>query len=110
MFKSTSNKGFQLTFENGLTISVQFGTGNYCHRNRIAPVGEEMKQDIIESETAEIAIWDKTGQWYNFGSDEVKGWASPDEVAEWIHLVKEAHDIENLKEIAIGSPDLKHYI
>jgi hypothetical protein len=33
-FKSTNNKGFQMTFENGWTISVQFGYGNYCsHRN-----------------------------------------------------------------------------
>jgi hypothetical protein len=29
-FKSTENKGFQMTFENGWTISVQFGYGNYC--------------------------------------------------------------------------------
>ena len=33
MLVSTLNKGFQLTFENGLTISVQFGSGNYCERN-----------------------------------------------------------------------------
>jgi hypothetical protein len=33
-FKSTNNKGFQMTFENGWTISVQFGYGNYCDNSR----------------------------------------------------------------------------
>ena len=29
-FVSTMRKGFHMTFENGLTISVQWGAGNYC--------------------------------------------------------------------------------
>jgi len=33
MLKSTENKGFHLTFQNGYTISVQFGRGNYCMNN-----------------------------------------------------------------------------
>lgn len=28
-FRITDNKGFQLTFDNGWTVSVQFGAGNY---------------------------------------------------------------------------------
>ena len=33
-FISTQNKGFGITFDNGFTISVQWGTENYCeHRN-----------------------------------------------------------------------------
>ena len=34
MFKITRGTGFQMTFENGWTISVQFGYGNYCDNNR----------------------------------------------------------------------------
>ena len=84
MFRSTQNQGFQITFENGWTISVQFGTSNYCSRRYS---DTEYGKSIIESPNAEIAIWDKNGEWYNFGSDEVKGYCTPDEVAEWIDKV-----------------------
>ena len=79
-FKSTNNKGFQMTFENGWTISVQFGHGNFCcHRNH-----ENQPKRIHECPDAEIAIWDANGECYNFGSDVAKGYCSADEVATWI--------------------------
>lgn len=79
-FKSIRNKGFKMVFENGWTISVQFGYGNYCsHRNH-----ENQSEVIHECPDAEIAIWDASGKWYNFGSDTVKGYCSADEVATWI--------------------------
>ena len=31
-FGTNRNKGFNMTFENGFTISVQWGTENYCAR------------------------------------------------------------------------------
>ena len=88
MIRSTSNKGFSLTFENGWTISVQFGYGNYCD-NKHHPDGWDFskKQEVTQSSDAEIAIWDANGEWYNFGSDTVKGYCSANEVAEWIEKV-----------------------
>ena len=87
-FKSTSNKGFQMTFENGWTISVQFGFMNYCD-NKNHPDGHQFaqKSDLVESGDAEIAIWDSNGEWYNFNYDTVKGYCSANEVAEWIFKV-----------------------
>jgi hypothetical protein len=62
MFKTNQNKGFTMTFKNGITISVQFGAGNYCERRSMtAPIQGEMKMNMVESKTAEIAIWDKEG-------------------------------------------------
>jgi len=93
MLKATQNKGFSLTFENGLTISVQFGTMNYCERkNNSSTYKSEMlnEQDIIESKNAEIAIWDKDDNWFNFGSDTVKGRCSANEVANWIEKISKA--------------------
>jgi hypothetical protein len=91
MLRSTENKGFSITFENGLTISVQFGTMNYCERRKSYPLYKsEMFNDIIESKNAEIAIWDKNNNWFDFGLDTVKGWCSADEVAEWIAKVANA--------------------
>lgn len=42
------NDGFQMTFENGCTISVQFGKHTYSDQ------GES---------TAEVAAWDNKGNW-----------------------------------------------
>lgn len=74
-FKTKIAAGFKMTFENGNTISVQFGSGNYC-TNR-----QETKS---ETTTAEIAIWNKNGDWYDFGGDQVKGYCNANKVAKWI--------------------------
>ena len=89
MFASTNNKGFQLKFENGWTISVQFGCGNYCD-NKHHPDGWyfSKNQEVVTSTDAEIAMWDENNEWYNFGTDTVKGYCSADEVAEWIEKCK----------------------
>ena len=103
MFKSTRNKGFQMTFQNGMTISVQFGASNYCERKNMTTIyKDEMDATtpIISSSDAEIAIWDKEGKWYNFGSDEVKGWVSPDEVVFWITAAREAKTLEDINYMA----------
>jgi len=97
MFRTTMNKGFQMTFENGMTISVQFGYGNYSSNRDKAPM-DARTVNSVESETAEIAIWDSNGTWMNFNHDNVKGWVSADEVADYIIKVKNATSIEELHE------------
>lgn len=89
MFKITRGTGFQMTFENGWTISVQFGYGNYCDNNR-HPDGFDFgkNKDIVQSYDAEIAIWNN-GTWYTFeDGDTVKGYCSADEVATWVEFTK----------------------
>ena len=100
MLKSTKNKGFSLTFKNGITISVQFGSGNYCERKNLhSHYGSEMLNDtggIIESSDAEIAIWDEDDNWFNFGSDTVRGWCSANEVARWIYIASTSNNIDEI--------------
>lgn len=103
MFKSTHNHGFQMTFKNGLTISVQFGTVNYCERRNLTTSyrGDmDAATPIISSSDAEIAIWDKEQVWFDFGSDIVKGWVTADEVAHWIYLTESAIHLGHLKNMA----------
>jgi len=76
--KTEYQEGFKMTFENGCTISVQFGNMNYCSRNT--------KDEAV---SAEIAIFNKEGQWYKFGYDVVKGHLSANEVAEYIQKVSQ---------------------
>lgn len=73
--------GFQMTFENGYTISVQFGFGNYC---------ENKLSGKNSSKNAEIAIFDSEDNFIQVEgmNGDVKGYCNADEIAEYIHKVK----------------------
>jgi len=87
------DKGFQMTFKNGLTISVCFGNGNYCeYRNRRAELG-----GCVD---AEVMVWDAEGKGlFADGGSEFDddgnciipnadvGWKSTDDVARMISAV-----------------------
>jgi hypothetical protein len=69
--------GFTMVFDNGNTISVQFGEFNYCSNK---DQGTKNK-----ATSAEVAIWNSDGTWYDFGDEVyIKGWCGVDEVAKWI--------------------------
>ena len=75
MFNITQGKGFQITFANGYTVSVQFGHGNLCE-NRYGNHGDR-------SVNAEVAAWPSTfgGEWVKLGEhDDVIGYQTPDQV------------------------------
>ena len=80
------NEGFQMTFENGCTISVQFGKHTYSDQGQT---------------TAEVAAWDNKGTWFMFdgekwkeipeipeGSD-VMSYTSADDVAKLIYTLSQ---------------------
>lgn len=53
-FRITDSKGFQITFANGYTASVQFGYLNFCdNRYKL----ERTTRDLT-SNTAEVLVWD----------------------------------------------------
>lgn len=96
MFYATENKGFQITFANGYSISCQFGGSNYCERyhRHLEPdyeYQEEMKTPIVKSHDCEVAIWDKSDNWITGTvmdavgidptEDAVQANVTPDEVA-----------------------------
>ena len=100
-FKSNYRPGFTMTFENGWTISVQWHTGAYCDRRSSEhefddfndrPEGKSLP---AASTTAEIAMWDKEGNWYKFGNDHVLGYQTSDRVAKWIEVVRNLKEDEN---------------
>ena len=72
-FSTDYNKGFRMSFNNGMTISVQFGSSNYCSRSNCDSYPmSEMKEYIVTSPDAEIAIWDANGNWF-ISNEEVNG-------------------------------------
>ena len=71
-FKITGGKGFHITFENGWTISVQFGPGNYCDNYGMSIGGkEDIEAGKGGSTTAECAIFNPDGEMI-----EHKGWGN----------------------------------
>ena len=86
MFHAIQDKGFQIDFANGLTISVMFGSGNYCeHRyGQNCPTG---------SKDAEIAVFHTASEHggYVFADGYTGtgscGWLSPEIVGKAIGCV-----------------------
>lgn len=84
-FVINDNEGFQITFKNGVTVSVQFGAGNYC-TNKTSFASDNKGR---KCGNAEVAIWNKVGDWitqeYDHDlSDVVIGYVKPDEVVKII--------------------------
>jgi hypothetical protein len=61
MFKITGGKGFHITFENGWTVSVQFGPGNYADNYNMRIGDEDKEAGNRGSTTAECAVWGADG-------------------------------------------------
>jgi hypothetical protein len=83
LFKITAQKGFHITFENGYTVSVQFGPGNYCD-NYNSDFGERNYKlcGINGSSTVECAVWARDGEMIEYGDwgDTVSHHSTPKEV------------------------------
>jgi hypothetical protein len=103
MFESTGGRGFQISFPNGLTVSVQWGYGLYCDNRHNSKVRNEVsslaaEECFIRSTNAEVAVFehqdkpDRIGNWRTRDfipgiGDDVKGYRSPMEVADLIYRV-----------------------
>jgi len=106
LFRLVNRKGFQMEFDNGLTVSVMFGEGNYCERRHSTSMykaltgGENELRKLIldpwESKNAGVAVWRTSdSQWASIArygdenrwSGDPVGYVSPDLVARIIAYV-----------------------
>ena len=105
-FVSTWQKGFHMTFENGLTVSVQWGAGNYCD-NHFPVDGDYSWSKDAESNTAEVAVLhgrtflnanhfmpEEEADWM----DEVVGYLTPEQVVDLLMRVKNC-PVERINEL-----------
>lgn len=96
--------GFMMSFENGLTVSVQWSTGNYCE-NRNSN-GQTMISDMgfVQSNNAEVAVW-KTNSLEDIDAnqfapegvescDTVLGYLTSEQVVELLNNVKNYNKVE----------------
>jgi len=94
-FATNQNRGFKMTFDNGVTASVQWGPGNYCEARNYsyASYDAPMKapSQCWESANAEVAAWDKNGKWITkklfpgLKADDVVGYLTPDKVLAFLN-------------------------
>ena len=96
-FLATRNKGFRMTFENGFAISVQWGPENYCDRKNEEDFDKPMGKRFWESRTAEIAVFNKEGEFIGIADDAVVGWLTTDKVAKCITVVQSATTKEEIE-------------
>ena len=97
-FEATTNKGFRMTFDNGFTISVQWGTVNYCERKNFDDGSDPQKERIWESVNAEVAVFDKEDGMLGIGdNDQVIGWLSTDQVTKVISIVQSSKTREEIE-------------
>lgn len=93
-FVSTMRKGFYMTFENGLTVSVQWGAGNYCDNHFPEDNNFSCSKDAKSSD-AEVAAVIYKGEFLDpckFTNDPkvnsdgfVSGFLTPEQVAEILY-------------------------
>jgi hypothetical protein len=86
MFSIRGNKGFQMTFENGYTVSVQFGEHNYCdnYSLKISAI------DVSDCKNAETALIDPDGKFVRYLHKEVQEDMTPEMV---LDLMNHARDL-----------------
>jgi len=97
MFSITGKSGFHITFENGITISIQFSEHNYCDNKTTSysTMDNLSPNQNSRCENAEIAIWDKKNNWITqdftekSDSSGVAGWVDVEEVFEIIDRIRE---------------------
>lgn len=84
----TDGKGVHFTFENGITISIQIGGGNYAD-NYDFPIGP-MRHDnpLPPSGAAEIAVWGSDGAWFDLDGDQVAGYVRVEKVLDFIAYLR----------------------
>jgi hypothetical protein len=80
--QSVSAKGFHINFNNGYTLSVQFGYGNYCE-NRYHHLPPNF---CVNAETAIIS---PSGKFIQYKKDTVQGWQTPNDIIDTIAFINQ---------------------
>lgn len=80
VYKEKNHNGFQMTFENGNTISVMFG--GLCKSSL------KKKSEEAVSKDAEIMIWNKNGDVYTKDGRQTFPFCKADEISSYILIAK----------------------
>ncbi len=102
MLRLLRNKGFHITFDNQVTVSVQLGGGNYCD-NYDWKIAKHTCVVVPPSSCVEIMCWRNVDgdpdevfgeEWSRYCGESVIGWAKMDrllEVLNWAAKYEDKH-------------------
>lgn len=85
MFEIHDNKGFHITFDNGYTVSVQFGFGNMCSNKNLDLQEYPIPNGVPESKTAETALMirhERGTTFIPYKGEDVQGYQNAKDVLE----------------------------
>jgi len=94
-FSVKGGQGFQITFENGYTVSVQFGKYHYCSNKKLKIHDDTYADDCRNAETA--IFYKNDRPFYKYKGNDVQSYQSPKEVLE---TLKYAESLPNPEEEA----------
>lgn len=80
MFRINDNRGFQIQFDNGYTVSVQFGPGNYSSNYNLSMLDNINKP--MTATLAETALIAPDGSFVAYKDDDVQGYQDAASVLE----------------------------
>jgi hypothetical protein len=83
MFRINDNKGFSITLDNGYTVSVQFGPGNYGSNYNLSMLDNMGKP--MTALSAETALLDPDGNFVQYMDDDVQGHRTVADVLELLN-------------------------
>lgn len=86
--KITDGKGVHFSFDNGITISIQIGRGNYCDNYNFPHYEVTRDNPLPESEKAEIAVWCSSGSMVDISGDIVRGYVPIDDVLRFADFLR----------------------
>lgn len=98
----TDGKGVQFTFDNGLTISIQIGRGNYGDNYGYESYEITRDNPLPPSTRAEIAVWDARNEWLNFEHDTVKGYVPVEDALRFTAFLQSLPDSLEVKEVELA--------
>lgn len=103
----TDGKGVQFEFDNGVTVSIQIGRGNYGD-NYDWPGGWDAptrENPLPWSTRAEVACWDSEGVWFDLVGDQVAGYVPVEDVLAFVEYLRSLPTGVSAKAIQL---DTKH--
>lgn len=103
----TDGKGVQFEFDNGVTISVQIGRGNYGD-NYDYPHYEITRENPLPGSTrAEVAVWGRDGEWFDLNGDLVAGYVPVQDVLAFMEYLRGLPNNVSAKTVQIDAAILE---
>ena len=92
MFTLNNGSGFSVELDNGWTVSVQWGSGNYgSNRHKKLELTYSFNSRLV-ARTVEVRAWNGETDWKFPDGEEVRGYCKPEEVLRFMEAVSQLPD------------------